>query len=531
MQDSKPGEKLFAPAAVCFLVLFFVFLIVGKEKLLADPGVYWHLKFGQVMLAEGQVISSDRWTFTENGEPWRPMSWLNDLLFAVLYSISGFDTMLLSTVTIIAGIYAWIYARILKAGATPILGGLILSLCIAACSHHFHTRPHMLSLLFFTITFIFIFDIDQNRKPYWLLYFLIPLYIIWTNIHAGVLIGILAVGFAHFLWAVTGNLKRVTQIQSNACYPVVAGFLVLLGLTIFVNPFGYKLQVTWFSLVGSDVLPKVIQEHRPLRPSAAQPEGFFIVLVMAFYVVSLVSARSKKMPLSWFFALPWLILGITSIRHCTFFALAASVCIADILPHARWNRWLEKHNSKLLFVKKPDEEQPTNYLALILPALLVTTVFTLQALQVNLPVIGSNWASPNPSFAPLDFNEQIAEIVNNNEQPVKIINDMKYGGYLILWHPDTRLFIDDRCSLHGDERLLEYFNAANFNPEIIDQWAQEHQVNYALLQNQLPLSEYCKQSKDWELIQESEQTSLFRRKSASDLPSDHPKSVMHRNEN
>ena len=45
---------------------------------------------------------------------------------------------------------------------------------------------------------------------------------------------------------------------------------------------------------------------------------------------------------------------------------------------------------------------------------------------------------------------------------------MKFGGFLIAYTPGLRVFIDDRCELYGDDRLIEYGRAHERSPESVD---------------------------------------------------------------
>jgi hypothetical protein len=60
----------------------------------------------------------------------------------------------------------------------------------AASSYHFHPRPHLVTIVLVGWTFARLCDFEAGRIPLGSLYWLVPVFVLWTNMHGGVLGGV-----------------------------------------------------------------------------------------------------------------------------------------------------------------------------------------------------------------------------------------------------------------------------------------------------------------------------------------------------
>ncbi len=54
------------PGAVAFVALWVLLLAAGRSSFLRDPGTFWHVTTGELILADG-FIRTDPYTFTFGG--------------------------------------------------------------------------------------------------------------------------------------------------------------------------------------------------------------------------------------------------------------------------------------------------------------------------------------------------------------------------------------------------------------------------------------------------------------------------------
>ena len=151
------------------------------------------------------------------------------------------------------------------------LAVLITVVTMAASSFHFHPRPHLATIMLLGWTFARLCDFEAGRIPFRKLFWLVPLFVVWTNAHDGVLGGIATLALTVLGWGLVGLIGHEGPLASGRQFFSAVGLVVACGLTVFVNPFGAELLRAWFSLLGSPVLPRLIDEHGPLlaQPRAA----------------------------------------------------------------------------------------------------------------------------------------------------------------------------------------------------------------------------------------------------------------------
>src|SRR5205807_198735 len=142
------------------------------------------------------------YTFTFPGTWWVPYQWLGEVAMALVHRASGFDGLLLGAVTILAAVFAWLTVRLLRTGLHPIAVGAVVLLALAASAAHFHVRPHLFTIAGMAITLALLADIDAGRVPLRRVWWLIPLFVVWTNVHGGVIGGMATVGITVAGWVV-----------------------------------------------------------------------------------------------------------------------------------------------------------------------------------------------------------------------------------------------------------------------------------------------------------------------------------------
>ena len=198
---AKRLKVFFGPATVIYLFLWFLLLAAGRSQMLRDPGAFWHPVVGQRILASGQLIYTDPFSFTRQGQPWLAQWWLGECLLAVLHALGELDSILLATVTLLAALYAWIAARLMTHGLHPLLAALVTALaCLAGC-YHFHPRPHALTIALMAWTFAQLCDFESGRIGLRRLFWLIPVTVVWSNVHGGVVGGIATLAVAVCGWS------------------------------------------------------------------------------------------------------------------------------------------------------------------------------------------------------------------------------------------------------------------------------------------------------------------------------------------
>lgn len=512
-------KRLFRPETAFFLAIWLILSVAFRERGFYDPGALWHIKVGEIILDRG-FPHTDPFTYTFEGKTWIPQQWGAEVLMAVGHRLGGLDTLLLGFTALVAGLFTLIFRRASQAGMGPLLAGLVVGVALFIGAFHYFVRPHMATIALLGWTMMCIVDFERGRRSVARLAGLIPLFVVWTNLHGGVLGGAMTLGLAVAGWGILFFFNRsASPIKNWRTAFLLVGIVIACGLTPFVNPFGMELINTWQRIVGSKVLPQVVNEHMPLDPSS--PLGMTIIGFGGFYLLLLGGVAPGLPRVSWLIPLAWLALSFKGIRQGPLFAITAAVAMVDLWPHTIWHRLLKKHGDGSL-ARDPDPNPPRSWAWAALPALAVLAAFLLQANRIRVPVIGSGWARLDPNFIPVELAPALQEYAASRPPGTRIFNDANLGGFLIYHAPSLKIFMDDRCELYGDDQIRYYSDTMGLPPEELgprfEEWANRLQFERALVmtdptgETKLPLEQYLLSSPErWREVGRGKRAAFFER--------------------
>ena len=194
--------QIFKPSLgdfLIFLTLFWAFLAYPGSwtEFNGDADTGLHIRTGEYVLTHHWVPTQDLYSFSKPHETWYAFEWLSCTIYAALHGAVGLPGILaLSAIMIVLLPFLWLRDSLAR-GATPMLALPLIFLGYRAASIHFLARPHVFTLLIFSIAVAMIeSDRRRNSRALW---FLVPLTILWTNLHGGfailpVYLGVLVAG-------------------------------------------------------------------------------------------------------------------------------------------------------------------------------------------------------------------------------------------------------------------------------------------------------------------------------------------------
>lgn len=499
------------PGAVAFLGLWAALLAAGRSSFLRDPGTFWHTTTGERILTEG-FIRTDPYTFTFAGTWWVPYQWLGEVGMALAHRAGGFDTQLLGAVTIIAAVFAALAVRLLRTGLHPVAAGAILLLGLAAASSHFHVRPHLFTLACLTLTVGWLADCDTGRCSLGKLGLLIPLFVVWTNVHGGMLGGLATLGLVFAGWVGFWLLGRPSPVAGWRDVIFLAMIGLACGLSALCSPYGLDLVKTWHVILGEPALKQIIQEHRPLDLN--EPYSWPVVGLAAAFLFVLAGVPWREVRVTWLVPFFWLFQVFDRVRHAPLFAVVTLVAIAAMWSFTRWARWLATNRPD--FYQPPGEEPHRPWWANVwLPVLVVLTSFSLHVAHVSVPVIGSGWAKHDPGHWPVDLLDVLKEHEpRSSGQGNRLFNGYIDGGFVIYHAPGYKVFVDDRCEVFGGEWLLEFVTAASGDTAAaVAKWEERYGAfDFALVRRDSRFEDVFAGSPEWELVKRTETATFYRRR-------------------
>jgi hypothetical protein len=514
-------KRLFRPEVAFFLLVWLIVLLAFRERGFYDPGSLWHVKVGEIILGEG-MPQTDPFSYTFEGHKWVPQQWGAEVLMAWVHGVGGFDAMLLVFATGVAFLFTLIFRRCVQGGMGPLLAALVVGGCLFVGAFHYFVRPHMFTIALLGWTMMCVVDYERGRASVLRLVGLVPLYVLWTNLHGGVLGGTMTLGLAVGGWGLlflaNGRRQPDSAPVGEALLPradhdgarqeclayqpadtpgspikdwptafALVGIVLACLATPLVNPHGLEMIRIWQRIVGSKVLPQIITEHAPMDPT--KPLGIAVVGLGLFYIVLLFGTLPKRPHVSWVIPLVWFALSFKGIRQAPLFAITAAVAIADLWRHTLWHRLLVKHGDGSLAWNPEDD--PARLAAArgggwwVIPVVAVAGAFSLQLARVPAPVVGYHWVRFDPDLVPVDLNPAVEKYADSVPPGTRIFNDVNLGGYLIYHAPKLKIFGDDRCELYGDEWLKNYVDALALPPEefgkVFEGWQQQYGFERAVI--------------------------------------------------
>jgi hypothetical protein len=522
-----------------FLGCWTILLAAGRDRFFHDPGTLWHIVVGESILHSGKLIETDSFSFTQAGAPWIAQQWLGECLLALLHRFGGLDTVLLGTVTVLAWFLTWIAQRLMSAGFHPLVAVLLTALGVMASAYHFHPRPHLATIALLAWTFGQLCDFEAGRIGFQQLLWLVPIYIVWANIHGGMVCGVATLAVAGCGWSVSQWLQGAGPLHSISRSSAFFVLTLACGLAALVNPYGVRLVHTWVQLISSAVLPRLIDEHAPLLSSRTALPVFVLAAV---YGTVLLGTAGHRPRFTWLLPLLWLFFACTRSRNGPLFAVTAVLAVGEMAAHSRVFPWLVTWGGSLYRVRIPSFAQPAAarssagipvdhpaplgvrsaplgpglplhraraWPALLLLAGLVSAAAILQGAGIYVPVIGACWARLDPSHWPVELLSELRNYQRSHADGTPVFNDMLFGGFLIYETPGLRVFIDDRCELYGDRGLLDYAQACVEDPGKIECWRKQYGFELALVVKDSAFDHYLGQAPGWSLIRAAEPAVLY----------------------
>src|SRR6185503_2400032 len=273
-----------------FEVYVFVFTFLIASRPLSDGDFWWHLKTGEYIVRNFSIPRIDFYSFTVPGRHWVAHEWLSEVIFYLVYSRAGFNT-LIFIFTVLTVLAFWIVFR--KTQAHPFVKGFAVLLSVWSILPTVGVRPRTFTLLFAGIYLALLHSFVRERqtKAIW---WLAPLMIVWVNLHAGYLIGLVLIGVA-IVGVVLDALMAGEKLASHAprLKTLVLVFFACL-VAANLNPQGPRIFLFPFEFFFSPVQQDQIVDW--LSPDFHQKELFPLLLLIVLTIAALTLSPKRVRP-------------------------------------------------------------------------------------------------------------------------------------------------------------------------------------------------------------------------------------------
>jgi hypothetical protein len=399
------------------LLLPWITAVVAARLSIRDNSFLWHVTAGRLQIADGAVLTTDPFSFTHAGEPWRTQSWLLELGYGFFDDRGGLSFVTPFIAVTATLLFAFVllvtYRQTRSLPATVIVGVLTAWLSAAFLS----PRPVLVSYLLLAI----VVAATTDKRLRWVL----PLVaFIWAAVHGSFILGI---GYVVLVGLLQRDRRRLTDA------------VAMMGASTFTAHGWGVWQVLIEFGRSQDALDLITEWATPDLTKVA-----LIPFLIGTILLIVAGIRGHLAMRHLWIVVPFFVFAATATRAVfpawVVLAPFAGLAMASVRASTRSGRRETK--------------------------VLTTMAVILLIFPLVLPVDGGSQLSE-------DFPVEASEALTAD----RIFHDDYTGGYLIYrYGTDRPVFIDDRAELYGADHLRSMIQARNGFPgwrEVFDEWAIE----------------------------------------------------------
>lgn len=463
------------------VIVILVFAMAARTPLESD--VWWHLRSGQDTLASGSPVLVDDYSFTRLGQPWINHSWLAQVLLIVVFKLGGFFGLGLIVALVASGMMAMVYKQM---NGSPLLKAVSIILSSVVAAWVWSPRPQIFSLLLFSLVGWILFRYKwQRRGSLWIL----PvIFILWSNLHAGYTLGFIMLGVYLAGEIMNKGFSRPDDagMDWKSIRHIFLVSVVSLG-AVLINPNGIETWLVPFKTVNIETLRQLIDEWSSpdFHQIALQP-----FLWLFFLTIIAISMSPKKVD-----AVD--LIGIIGFAYMAFLAkrnygpfalFCAPVLVRYLGPWINQlsNAFFEKLPESLKKFSSGSAEQGNvnPKVRQIINLCLVAMIALVGLAKLYIVTQPSLVSAYEGQYYPAGA----VAYLKHNPQTGNLFNSYGWGGYLIWNLPESRVFIDGRTDLYGDDILIDWLNVIQAETgwqDIMDEW----EIGVALLEPNRPITQ------------------------------------------
>jgi hypothetical protein len=528
---NPPGRWLIPSIGDLIFVAFLGLLACTplSVRLLGDAGIGWHIRTGQLILANHAIPHADPFSSTMSGQPWFAWEWLYDVLVGWLDKVAGLNAVVLLTAIIIALTLSWTFRLLLRRGTNFLVALVLVLLAASAAMIHFFARPHVFSWLFTVACFWMLessgrqpISPSQARQP-WLPWLLPPLMLVWVNIHGGFLLGFVLVGIywlgTVWLWfqskedgfeGILQKIRAVKRAQDLALIGTVS------ALATLANPYGWNLHIHIYRYLSDRFLMDHIDEFQSPNFHGVAQKCFAILLLLTLIALAVKSrAPSEVRTREALLALFAVYSGLYASRNIPVSSLLLILVIGPRLSNAMQTFVERKLRSTASSFVQRMQVIESSLQGHIWP--IAAIVFT-GWIALHGGTLGTK-PLMNAHFDSKRFPTDAITYLENHNLHAPIFAPDYWGGYLIYrLYPQTKVAVDDRHDFYGEQFLRPYLKMMHVEPGWQD-FLDQHQARCVIAPKDSALSSILAETPNWQPIYSDEVAIVFvKDRAASQAP-------------
>ena len=467
-----------------------------------DSDTWWHLRAGQWMLENNEILQVDQFSYTGLGEEWKYPGWIFQIPMYMIYSLLGPGGLNILTATIVTSTFIFIWFT-LEGG--PLLKAFVLVLAAATSAVYWASRPYLATFLFSAIFFWILEDFRWRGKNriYWL-----PLImLLWANSHGGFIVGFLLWGvyLVWLIWCIAANMiskghgfsasHALKEYKKQVIEFFVIGIFMLIAVSI--NPSGPIMILYPFKTIGINVLRDYIEEWQSpnFHLTSFQPFALMIILI-----IGTLGASRKRISLTDFLlAGGFLYMSFYAARNVAIFALVTPALItrhATVLINN--SRRFLKVSSMPTAVSGRRQQVLNSAIILILICSVLLKAATDFTEKKNYEKIAKTF----PVYA--------VNYLKIHQLPGHLFSTYNWGGYIMMKLVEYPVFIDGRTDLYTDEIVSEWLGIMRMEGDWGDT-IEKYGIQTILIPADASLTHWLEMEDEWKNVYADEISTIFTR--------------------
>jgi len=392
-----------------------------------DPDFFWHLRTGQWIWDNKQLLTKDIFAFTTPPGPTvierviLTSYWLSEVIFYLFYMAGGMNGIVVLRFLLFGVLFCVVALRMRGEAITSLC--LLLIFVITLLEIYPLERPHLFSFIFFGLL-LYLLDRTTTsegrvRRRY---FFLLPVVmLLWANSHGGFVLGQVTI----VLYLLAEGLKFAHQSLHPLNRDQYRGLLIAgsAGLACsLANPNTYHVLPILFGPAPYEI-PLLIEYQSTVAFYKALAGGNAVILywVLLLTTGAVLLLNIKKANLTKILLLAGLgYFSFTTVRYIPFFLIASLPAVSEDLGQTR---------------------QRAFFRAFLLLTVILSAAFFMPDERFNIRNPGAGrW------YGEKRFPVRAADFIAGADLRGNMFNFFDWGGYLI-WRlgPERKVFIDGRA--------------------------------------------------------------------------------------
>lgn len=462
MNDLQSSRNIVV-IVLCYMTVMITLFIHGGDD------AHWHIPVGEWIINNLAIPRTGLFSQTMENAEWVSHEWLSEAIMYLVYHALGWPGLVvLAMVAVTASML--VALDYLLEQLPPIRALCLIILSYGMLLNHIIPRPHIFVLPIMTLWFVAMLKAsEQHQAPTWRI---LPLLVLWANIHGSFLIGI---PYALF-FALESVVTAPATIDRGRLAKQWALFIALSVLCLFITPFGLEGLLFPLKLIGQNYVTSTISEWAPVDFRHFQFFEVWLLLIIGFGLT-----QQIKIPLlRLIFILGLIHLSLKHSRHAfDLLSLQGGLLLAT--PLATHWQLPPKSKEDRLTVSGLLSTPPSRLLVFSVLCGLLVYVFAFKTIEYNASKKTIAMLASLRQFEPLG----------------KVFNSYELCGYLI--NQGYKPYIDSRAELYKDDFIKSFNDAVSLSggEQALEKLLQQYDANWTFLIPTTAAIAYFNLHPDW----------------------------------